>query len=174
MFSTLFLVGILLIIIHSSNAVVYSCDRTAVCGCSTNPASVTRIVGGEAAVIASWGWTVSISLAGEDLCGGTILSAYWIITAAHCLNGYSPSQVYIHAGSSTLNAGVQALAAQIFIHPNFNPNTYDNDIALIRLATSLDLNNPGISQICMPSINSDTLSTGEWPPSMTSVNVHTF
>ena len=175
MYSALFFIAILCINIHKTNAVVYSCDRTASCGCSVNSASVNRIVGGEDAIVASWSWTVSLHLNSEDLCGGTIISAYWIITAAHCLQGYHPSQIFINVGSSTLSGGTNnPSVAVIFIHPGFNSDTYDNDIALIQLATPLDMTHPSISQICVPSVSSEILSIGEWPPSLTTVNTHAF
>ncbi|CAF4850517.1 unnamed protein product, partial [Rotaria sp. Silwood1] len=83
---------LLFVIIQPSYQYVYSCNSTVACGCSSNAASVTRIVGGESAGTSTWGWAVSISISGTSLCGGAILSSSWIITAAHCVNGISPSQ----------------------------------------------------------------------------------
>jgi hypothetical protein len=74
----------LLLLVPTSHPYSYSCDSNASCGCSSNPASVTRIVGGESAATNTWGWAVSLSLRGTSLCGGSVLSSSWIITAAHC------------------------------------------------------------------------------------------
>jgi len=163
---------LLLIVIRPSYQMVYSCDPTAACGCSANPVSITRIVGGENAGAATWGWAVSITIGGNSLCGGSIISSSWVITAAHCVFGNTPSQITIYAGSNFPQSGSQIkVASQIIVHPNYIPATYENDIALLRLASPLIMSDPNISPICIPSVNAATLSSGEWPPPGTTVNV---
>ena len=49
------------------------------------PDLVSRVINGEEAVPHSWPWQISIQ--GQDnghYCGGSILSANWVLTAAHC------------------------------------------------------------------------------------------
>ena len=51
------------------------------------PTSLARVVNGEEAIPHSFPWQVSIK--GQDdlhYCGGSILSQYWVLTAAHCAN----------------------------------------------------------------------------------------
>ncbi|CAF3128995.1 unnamed protein product [Rotaria socialis] len=91
----------LLVIIQPSHEYLYTCDLNAACGCSSNSASVSRIIGGETAGTSTWCWAVSISIGGSSLCGGSILSSSWILIAAHCMSGVSASQVTIYAGSNT-------------------------------------------------------------------------
>ncbi|KAK2503201.1 hypothetical protein MC885_003802 [Smutsia gigantea] len=43
-----------------------------------------RVVGGEKASVESWPWQVSIQYDKQHICGGSILDAHWILTAAHC------------------------------------------------------------------------------------------
>ena len=125
---------------HQSHQTVYSCNASASCGCSSNPAVLTRIVGGEAANSSTWGWAVSISIARIYLCGGSIISDSWVITAAHCVEGRTSSQVTVYAGSTRQWVGTQTRAvANIFRHSNYNSVTYVNDIALLQLQSPLNM-----------------------------------
>ena len=45
-----------------------------------------RIVNGDDAVKNSWPWIVGVRMGGF-MCGGSILSEKWVITAAHCCEG---------------------------------------------------------------------------------------
>jgi hypothetical protein len=166
-----FLMIVLLSIVRSSHQTIYPCDPSASCGCSTNSAVLSRIVGGEPANSSTWGWTVSISIADTYLCGGSIISSSWVVTAAHCANGFVASQFTIYAGSNIVFDGTQIqTASQVIVHPSYNPATYENDIALLQLASPLSMSDLGVSQICLPSISSAVLAAGEWPPANTSVS----
>jgi secreted trypsin-like serine protease len=168
---TLLWMIILFAVVRPTYQVLYSCNSTAVCGCSANAASVTKIVGGEAAGTATWGWAVSISIDNAYLCGGSIISQLWIVTAAHCVTGYSANQITVYAGSNIRWSGTQSqIGSQVIQHPNYNPSTYVDDIALIKLSSPLDMTDPDVSSICLPSVSSTTLAAGEWPPANTTVN----
>lgn len=160
---SIFLTIIFLTILQPSYQYIYSCNSSLPCGCSSSPASVTRIVGGESAGTSTWGWAVSISISGTSLCGGAILSSSWIITAAHCLSGVSASQVIVYAGSNTRFSGQSRTATAIFVHLGYVSTTKLNDIALIQLGTPLTMTS-AVKAICMPLVSSATLSAGEWPP----------
>ena len=160
--TTILSIVLLFVIPQSSHQYTYPCNSSAACGCSSNPASVSRIVGGESANTNTWGWAVSISISSSNLCGGAVLSSSWIITAAHCVSGALPSQVVVFAGSTTRYSDQSRVASSVLVHPGYNRETFENDIALIQLTTPLTMTS-SIKSICVPSVSSATLAAGEWP-----------
>ena len=150
---------------------VYSCNRTATCGCSRNSATISRIVGGEAANDATWGWVVSIAVGDRSLCGGSILSPSWIISAAHCFDGFSATDLVIYAGSKYRWTGSQnRTVSRVIMHTSYNSMTFENDIALLYLSAPLSLNDSNVNRICLPPTDNTTDSSPvEWPPADTSV-----
>ena len=157
-------------IFKSNSQTIYSCDSNAACGCSMNSAVISRIVGGEMASPFTWSWAVSISIQGLYLCGGSIISSSWIITAAHCMYGRSASSVIVYAGSTSRWSGTQSRRViQTILHAQFNPTTYVNDMALLKLETPFSMSDPNLRLICLPTVNQTILSESEWPSVGTSV-----
>ncbi|CAF4452070.1 unnamed protein product [Rotaria sp. Silwood2] len=81
----------------------YSCNASAVCGCSANSATLNRILGGEDASSNTWGWMVYLIINGSLQCGGSILSSTWVLTAAHCIPQGSTSVTVIAIGLGRLS-----------------------------------------------------------------------
>ncbi|KAH8263932.1 hypothetical protein KR038_006084, partial [Drosophila bunnanda] len=99
-----------------------------------------RIVGGTATTITSFPWQVSLQRSGSHSCGGSIYSAKIIVTAAHCLQSVSASALKVRAGSSYWSSGGSLISVAAFRnHEGYNPSTMVNDIAVIRLSSSLSL-----------------------------------
>ena len=166
-----FLMIVILSIVRPSEQAVYPCNANASCGCSTNSATVSRIVGGENASSSTWGWAVSLNINNTYLCGGSIISSSWVVTAAHCADGFTPSQFTIYAGSLIRWSGTQNRSvSQIIVHPDYNSTTLENDIALLQLSSPLSMSDPNVSQICLPDVSSAILAAGEWPSANTSVS----
>uniref|UniRef100_A0A672V5C0 Peptidase S1 domain-containing protein n=1 Tax=Strigops habroptila TaxID=2489341 RepID=A0A672V5C0_STRHB len=43
-----------------------------------------RIIGGKETSVSKWPWQVSVQYGPVHICGGTIIDAQWVLTAAHC------------------------------------------------------------------------------------------
>ncbi|XP_045892595.1 chymotrypsinogen B-like [Micropterus dolomieu] len=105
--------------------------------CGTAPLNA-RIVGGADAVPGSWPWQVSLQTNGLHFCGGSLINNQWILTAAHCFNIPTPNLI-VYLGRDTLNLltpnGKSWTVSQIVKHPNYDKETFNNDIALLKLSS---------------------------------------
>ncbi|HWI23005.1 MAG TPA: serine protease, partial [Baekduia sp.] len=108
-----------------------------------------RIVGGSSTPITATPWQVGLLFAGTSntydaqFCGGTIRDATTIITAAHCVDGYTgaPELLDVLAGTATLGngSGQRIHVAAVDIHPGYDSDTYVNDVALLTLAAPITI-----------------------------------
>ncbi|XP_043520748.1 trypsin-7-like [Frieseomelitta varia] len=101
-----------------------------------------RIIGGDNASINDYPYQVSIHDRRQLLCGGSLISQNWVLTAAHCVSGLPPSQLKIRLGSSyNSKEGIMITEKlQVILHSNYNENTKDYDAALIKLPQSVTTN----------------------------------
>ncbi|MFD3534979.1 serine protease [Streptomyces sp. NPDC058664] len=82
------------------------------------------------------------------MCGGALIGDRYVLTAAHCLTGSysSPSRVGVLLGDHDLTTGADSphavlVTPDLFLpHPEYDPVTQRNDIALVRLAEPVALN----------------------------------
>lgn len=77
-------------------------------------------------------------------CGGVIISAYFILTAAHCLRGKNLRRLTVYAGDHNLQ--VEEGEEQIkdvewaALHSNYEDFEYDFDIAVIKVYEPFNFN----------------------------------
>lgn len=138
---------------------------TATCGCSsTQPSVSTRIVNGSIATANSWPWMVAIYISNGRFCGGTLISSQHVLTAAHCVADVTSNDVIVYAGiqrlSERFNGQIRNLST-IYVHPNYSNSTLVNDLAILKLSSSLNLSTT-IGLCCLPTANS-RLTIGDYP-----------
>lgn len=93
-----------------------------------------RIVGGYPAEISDFPHQLSLRVWGSHICGASILSERWAITAASCTNGESTSSLTVKAGSQYRTTGgivYQVLA--VIQHPGYQVQTFNYDAALLNV-----------------------------------------
>uniref|UniRef100_I3KLH9 Transmembrane serine protease 3 n=1 Tax=Oreochromis niloticus TaxID=8128 RepID=I3KLH9_ORENI len=122
--------------------------------CGVRPQYRTRIVGGNISKQGQFPWQVSLHYRNEHLCGGSIISPYWVITAAHCVYGFVNSSmwaVYVGLTEQPLH-GAQALAVEkIVYHNRYRRKGLGYDIALMKLANPTLFPAGSVQPICLPS-----------------------
>jgi hypothetical protein len=142
-------------------------------------AMFSKIINGVEARPNSWPWAVSIGVRYRNptgvwqnrthICGGTLIDASHVLTAAHCLEqkiddryvpltSTNPSlesffilRIGIHDIRTTQSNQIYR-AKKIFIHEKFIASIFENDIAIIRLDQSVPVSDSARS-ICLPSSN---------------------
>uniref|UniRef100_A0A673CRP2 Peptidase S1 domain-containing protein n=1 Tax=Sphaeramia orbicularis TaxID=375764 RepID=A0A673CRP2_9TELE len=118
--------------------------------CGITPLN-NRIVGGEDAPAGSWPWQVSLQVFGRQICGGSLINREWVMSAAHCFSRL------ISLGRQNLQGinpnEVSRTVATIILHPNYDSNTNDNDIALLRLSSPVTFTDY-IRPVCLAASDS--------------------
>uniref|UniRef100_A0A6I8PAW0 Transmembrane serine protease 2 n=2 Tax=Ornithorhynchus anatinus TaxID=9258 RepID=A0A6I8PAW0_ORNAN len=125
------------------------------CGTASRASQLNRIVGGAVASPGEWPWQVSLHVQGVHVCGGSIITSEWIVTAAHCVEEpvSSPRYWTVFAGilrQSAMFYGSGYKVQKIISHPNYDTKSKNNDIALMKLQAPLTFNE-NVRPVCLPN-----------------------
>lgn len=112
-----------------------------------------RVVNGTTTDISKYPFMVSLrGLSGSHSCGASIIAPRWILTAAHCVNGGSPSRVTVQYGTTRINAYGDNIAnvKRIIVHEGYSATKYENDIALLELENPLVYDYKTVAPVALP------------------------
>ncbi|XP_063709016.1 uncharacterized protein LOC134837564 [Culicoides brevitarsis] len=139
------------------NSGKFSCSITTNCDCGWSVKS--KVVNGEIAEVNEF-----ISMAGiVDLkfrsveCGGGIISPFYVLSAAHCFSHIYPEHIGVLVGDHDHSIGQETTFAALYLvqeiikHENFNPQTDENDIALVKTKTEIKFN-IAVGPACLPYV----------------------
>ncbi|XP_023958995.3 coagulation factor IX-like [Chrysemys picta bellii] len=130
----------------------------------------TRITGGSFCRRGHCPWQVLIrNSRGYGFCGGSLISSRWVVTAAHCLEIVKPHHVTVgDFDKHQREVKEQKIEVQqSWIHPHYDSDNYNGDIALLYLSSDVVFNEYALP-ICLPNPNLATLLTSEGTRGMVS------
>uniref|UniRef100_A0A6P6Y0C4 Protein masquerade-like n=1 Tax=Dermatophagoides pteronyssinus TaxID=6956 RepID=A0A6P6Y0C4_DERPT len=120
-----------------------------------------RVVGGSDSYPGEWCWQIAlVNQQNKYICGGVLIGKQWALTAAHCVTNYlrKNEPIFIRAGEYDLTRnnrfGQMQKIQTIFVHHNHNGQSLDNDIALMKLLSPIELN-PNTCLVCLPTWNTN-------------------
>ncbi|XP_039746043.1 trypsin beta-like [Pararge aegeria] len=100
--------------------------------------STRRIVSGVNTSIAAVPWQVSLREKTYPICGGSVITALWLLTAAHCLLRPKASELSVRLGSSWKTHGGEMYdVKESYVHPKYVRITKVNDVGLVKLYSPL-------------------------------------
>lgn len=97
-----------------------------------------RITNGNDATVGQFpyqcGLLLKVNLIQSNWCGCSVIGNEWVLTAAHCVDNIQSATVYLGATVRTSPSETRAVTnSDITIHPDWDPATLKNDIALIQI-----------------------------------------
>ena len=103
--------------------------------------------------VASLSVSETTELQQDSSCAASFLGDKWVLTAAHCVDSTNANQFKMNVGEYDLSDGAENAIdiANIYIHPFYENEEFDNDIALVELVSSPVGAPPGI-QIADPTV----------------------
>ncbi|KAL9972365.1 hypothetical protein ACROYT_G018650 [Oculina patagonica] len=121
------------------------------CGSRPN----VRIVGGTNAEPNSWPWQAMLrTTSGFPFCGGSLIAPQWVLSAAHCIEGKSPSSLFIRMGAHRrfykIGTEQDFRVSNVIPHWSYQkPIGLSYDFALIKLEKPALLNKD-VGLVCVP------------------------
>ncbi|VDI58579.1 enterokinase [Mytilus galloprovincialis] len=137
---------------QSKTEIILNCSKKA-CGKRSPSLMVPYIIGGTQAYKGQWPWVVAVRKGNNFICGGTLISDRWVITAGHCVESVLsvPHMVSIATGTPLKDGrdGHVIRVSEIIMNPDYN-FIYKADIAVLLLQMPVPFDDY-TKPICLPN-----------------------
>ncbi|KAM7433609.1 hypothetical protein ABFA07_016183 [Porites harrisoni] len=112
----------------------------------------SRVVNGQNAQRHAWPWQISLRVNGRHICGGSIISPRWVLTASHCVerNPYPRGYTVIvgaHAQSERPRRDQVFYLTRVIMHERYRQLNYD--VALLELNRPIQMSYKA-RPVCLP------------------------
>ncbi|XP_069702855.1 trypsin-1 [Periplaneta americana] len=118
-----------------------------------------RIVGGRPTGVNRYPWVARLVYDGNFHCGGSLLNGDYVLTAAHCVRRLKRSKIRVFLGDhdqyqTDETPAIMRAVSAIIRHRNFDVNTYNHDIALLKLRKPVTFTKR-VRPVCLPQSGVD-------------------
>lgn len=137
--------------------------------CTCGWKNPTRIVGGTTTGVNEY--PMMAGLVGSEermiICGCTIISTQYVVTAAHCLTRRSIPLLGVIVGEHDTSRGDETNATRLYqisaayVHPNYDEITQVNDIAVLKIRGTIRYSNE-VGPACLPVQHSPDTFGGDY------------
>jgi len=119
----------------------------------------TKVVGGIEATPKDWNWQIQLNSNGRFICGGSLVTRRFVITAAHCVSATATPTTYSvvlghHSRSIPESWAITRRVTATRNHQSYNSATYKNDISLLRLETPVTYTDE-VGPVCLDDGSED-------------------
>nr|XP_034171026.1 coagulation factor X-like [Osmia lignaria] len=118
-----------------------------------------RIVGGKPTAPNKYPWVARLVYEGRFHCGASLVNNDYVLTAAHCVRRLKRSKIRVVLGDydqhiNTDGRSVMRAVSAVIRHRNFDMNSYNHDVALLKLRKSVKFSKT-IRPVCLPQTGTD-------------------
>ncbi|KAK2115800.1 Transmembrane protease serine 11G [Saguinus oedipus] len=125
--------------------------------------SVERIADGRIARKGDWPWQASLQVEGIHLCGASLISEEWLLTAAHYFDFKKNPKLWTASFGITLSSSLMRRKVEsIIIHENYAAHKHEDDIAVVKLSIPIIFSNE-VHRVCLPEATFEALPESASP-----------